>query len=92
MTCDLEECVCNSTLSGKLLSSTDKERLLQLWVVCTMGMLKNVYGNNAMLLRRNVWENELLEERVKNYTKSGHQIREWDLGKLGHFAGIFRQF
>jgi beta-1,4-mannosyl-glycoprotein beta-1,4-N-acetylglucosaminyltransferase len=46
-----------------------------------------VYDNNAMLLRRNVWENDLLEAKLKNYTKSGHEIREWDAGKLGHYAG-----
>ena len=32
-------------------------------------MLKDVYGNNAMLLRRNVWNNDLLKEKFKNYTK-----------------------
>ncbi len=41
-------------LVGKLLFTpqTRAERLLQLWVACTMGMLRNVYGTNAMLMRR----------------------------------------
>ena len=47
-------------------------------------MLNDVYGNNAMLLRRNVWNNDLLKEKFKNYTKP---IKEWDIGKLGHYAG-----
>lgn len=39
-------------------------------------MLRKVYSNNAMLMRRNVWENELLKERVYNYTvREGHVIR-----------------
>ena len=28
-----------------------------------------VYGNNAMLLRRNVWSHSLLSGRLKNYTR-----------------------
>ena len=56
-------------LIGKLIASKPKERLLQLWVACTLGMLKEVYSNNAMLLRRNVWDNDLLVDKLKNYTK-----------------------
>lgn len=53
-----------------------------------MGMLAKVYNNNAMLMRRNVWENDMLKERVHNYTKvEGHTIREWEAGSLGHYAG-----
>ena len=78
----------NIPLIGRIINSASKERLLQLWVVCTMGMLSQVYDNNSMLLRRNVWENELLEAKSANYTKkSGHKIREWDIGRLGHYAG-----
>jgi beta-1,4-mannosyl-glycoprotein beta-1,4-N-acetylglucosaminyltransferase len=40
-----------------------QERLLTLYVACTMGMLRKVYGNNAMLLRRNVWSDSLLADR-----------------------------
>ena len=65
-----------------------KERLLQLWVVCTVGMLRDVYHNNAMLMRRNVWKDKLLSEGVNAYrAKTGRPLREWDVGKLGHFAG-----
>jgi len=58
-------------LVGSLITKnkTPKERLLQLWVVCTLGMLHKVYGDNGMLLRRNVWKDDLLKERVKNYTE-----------------------
>lgn len=74
-------------LLGNLLS-TKSERLLQLYVMCTMGMLKKVYSNNGMLLRRNVWKNELLEKKVHNYTKlEGHVIKEWEIGAIGHYAG-----
>ena len=69
-------------LLGKLMQP--KERLLQLWVVCTLGMLSTVYSNNSMLLRRNVWENDLLKKNVKNYT---NPIKEWEIGTLGHYAG-----
>lgn len=72
---------------GKLFHKT-KERLLQLWVVCTLGMLDQVYSNNSMLLRRNVWDNDLLKDRVDNYTGAGHVIHEWDIGTLGHYAGF----
>ena len=50
-------------------------------------MLKTVYSDNGMLLRRNVWESDLLKDKLKNYTQSGHTIKEWEIGKLGHFAG-----
>lgn len=74
-------------LLGKLLPNPG-ERLLQLYVACTMGMLKKVYGNNAMLLRRNVWDDVILKPRVQNYTKlEGHKIKAWEAGTLGHYAG-----
>lgn len=37
-------------LVGSLFHRTT-ERLLQLWVVCSLGMLDEVYSNNSMLLR-----------------------------------------
>jgi hypothetical protein len=37
-------------LLGSLFHKTT-ERLLQLWVVCTLAMLDQVYSNNSMLLR-----------------------------------------
>lgn len=76
-------------LLGPILGQTS-ERLLQLYVMSTIGMLREVYGNNGMLLRRNVWKDPLLRDKVKNYTRSGlvpHRIREWDIGTLGHYAG-----
>ena len=83
----------NIPLIGKLIKAKPKERLLQLWVACTLGMLRDVYSNNAMLLRRNVWENELLADKLKNFTSKiiqnsgGTPVRQWDVGKLGHYAG-----
>lgn len=39
-------------------------------------MLRKVYSTNAMLMRRNVWSDDLLKSRVHNYTKvEGHTIR-----------------
>ena len=37
--------------------------------------------------RRNVWDNDLLKERVDNYTSEGHVIKQWDIGTLNHYAG-----
>ncbi len=71
---------------GKLLASEPTERLLQLWVACTIGMLRDVYGNNGMLMRRNVWSDDLLKKRVEKYGRS--KIREWDFGKLDYYAGF----
>ena len=72
---------------GKLLSRP-KERLLQLWVMCTVGMLRDVYLNNAMLMRRNVWKDDLLLKNVQKYTaKTGRPIKGWNVGRLDHFAG-----
>ena len=77
-------------LIGKLMKSAPKERLLQLWVACSLGMLREVYSNNAMLLRRNVWDNELLSDKLKNYTsKSSFRVKEWDVGKLVLFISDF---
>ena len=64
------------------------ERLLQLWVTCTLGMLRDVYHNNAMLMRRNVWKEKLLGKEVATYqNKTGARIRPWEVGKLDHFGG-----
>lgn len=64
------------------------ERLLVLAVICTLGMLKEVFHDNAMLLRRNVYEDPILSERLSNYVRSGHGVREWTAGSLGHYAGF----
>ena len=34
-----------------------------------MYLVLAVYGNNAMLLRRNVWSHSLLKDRLENYTR-----------------------
>ncbi len=66
-----------------------RERLLTLYVACTVGMLRRVYANNAMLLRRNVWSDSLLADRVARYkAATGARIREWDIGTIGHYAGF----
>ena len=54
-------------LIGGLFGGKPKEKLLQLWVVSTIGMLADVYVGNGMLLRRNVWKNKILEERKNKY-------------------------
>ena len=54
-------------LLGSLFSHGPKEKLLQLWVASTIGMLRDVYVGNGMLLRRNVWNNKILEERKNKY-------------------------
>ena len=60
----------------QVLAGDPKERLLQLYTACTVGMLRKVYSTNAMLMRRNVWSDDLLKSRVHNYTKvEGHTIR-----------------
>ncbi|XP_023341090.1 beta-1,4-mannosyl-glycoprotein 4-beta-N-acetylglucosaminyltransferase [Eurytemora carolleeae] len=74
-------------LIGKLFSRKKQERLLTLYTVCTLGMLSTVYGDNAMLLRRNVWNNTLLHDRLNNYTANHPKIQEWTLGNIGHYAG-----
>ena len=39
------------SLMDMFLKRERQERLLQLYVACTVGMLRVVYGHNAMLLR-----------------------------------------
>jgi len=34
-----------------------------------------------------VWDNDLLLDRVTNYTSEGHVIKQWDIGTLDHYAG-----
>ena len=46
-----------------------------------------MYGNNAMLLRRNEWEHALLAGRLANYTFSRPRPRGWQLGNSPHYAG-----
>ena len=50
---------------SKLLSRGPTERLLTLYVACTVRMLRDVYGNNAMSLRRNVMKHKLLREKLQ---------------------------
>ncbi len=65
-----------NALFFQVLAGEPKERLLQLYTACTVGMLRKVYSTNAMLMRRNVWSDDLLKSRVHNYTKvEGHTIR-----------------
>ena len=59
-------------LIGSLFNKGPKEKLLQLWVASTIGMLRDVYVGNGMLLRRNVWSNKILEERKANYSLKGN--------------------
>ena len=54
-------------LLGSLFKKEPQEKLLQLWVASTIGMLRDVYVGNGMLLRRNVWNNKILEERKNKY-------------------------
>ena len=58
-------------LLGSLFKKEPTEKLLQLWVASTIGMLRDVYVGNGMLLRRNVWQNKILEERKKKYILKG---------------------
>ena len=58
-------------LLGSLFKKEPTEKLLQLWVASTIGMLRDVYVGNGMLLRRNVWSNKALEERKKKYKLKG---------------------
>jgi len=69
------------------LDNKNKERLLTFTAACTVGMLKHVYGNNAMLLRRNVKDHNLLADRVAIY-KQNHTLKDWTLGTIGHYAGF----
>ncbi|TRY71144.1 hypothetical protein TCAL_09420, partial [Tigriopus californicus] len=64
------------------------ERLLVLTVICTLGMMKEVFKDNAMLLRRNVYEEPELAARQKKYAQSSHGVREWTAGTVGHYAGF----
>merc|ERR1719348_619795 len=74
-------------LIGRFLNHQKKEKLLTLYVACTVGMLQTVYGNNAMLLRRNVWSHSLLKDRLANYTSNHSKPVEWTLGNIPNYAG-----
>eukprot|EP00096_Caligus_rogercresseyi_P011072 TRINITY_DN4245_c0_g1_i1.p1 TRINITY_DN4245_c0_g1~~TRINITY_DN4245_c0_g1_i1.p1 ORF type:complete len:387 (+),score=60.14 TRINITY_DN4245_c0_g1_i1:421-1581(+) len=66
--------------------NTQSEKLLQLYNVCTLGMMEKVYGNNAMLLRKNAYKHKKLKKAFKVYAAS-HDVRVWNIGTLGHYAG-----
>jgi hypothetical protein len=38
--------------------------------VDVLKMFFTVYGNNAMLLRKNLWKHDLLKENLANYTRN----------------------
>ena len=70
------------------LKTNREEKLLTLYAACTVGLLSRVYGNNAMLLRRNVWSHSLLKQRLANYTRLHDKPREWTMGDSPHYAGF----
>lgn len=72
---------------SKIFKPEKKEKLLTLYVVCTVGMLREVYGNNAMALRKNVFAHEKIKNRLYNYTRHQPMPQEWTLGGIGDYAG-----
>ncbi|CAB4063400.1 MGAT3 [Lepeophtheirus salmonis] len=69
-----------------LLYDSKTEKLLQLYNACTIGMLRKVYGNNAMLLRKNAYKHKKLKKEFRVYVAS-HDVKVWNIGTLGHYAG-----
>ncbi|XP_063882141.1 beta-1,4-mannosyl-glycoprotein 4-beta-N-acetylglucosaminyltransferase-like isoform X3 [Scylla paramamosain] len=57
--------------------------------VATLGMLKKVLFNNVFFIRTNVfWRYYEVFKRLKKYRdEQGHLVKEWVIGKAGHYAG-----
>ena len=55
-------------------------------VACTVAMLRDVYGNNAISLRRS-WNEKVHRGRLDNFTLTHSRPQEWTLGDAPHYAG-----
>ena len=68
-----------------------REEVLQLWVLCTLGMLRDVYHNNAMLLRRtsDFWNEMKFSHELAAYRRKKKGVAKipCNVGKLGHYGG-----
>jgi len=72
---------------AKILNKKASEKLLTLYVACTVGMLRDVYGNNAWSLRKNLWSHKTFKDRLLKYNQTHAKPQEWTLGDLGHYGG-----
>ena len=75
-------------LLGSFFSKGPKERLLQLWVASTIGMLRDVYVGNGMLLRRNVWDNKILKNKTDSYRNKSKSSSTFAVNLLSKLSNI----
>lgn len=64
------------------------EDVTRIVAISTMRMIREVYDNKVMSLRRNYLTTEPLLSRVKAYTLNGHPVMEWNIGRVGAYAGF----
>ncbi|XP_045116874.1 beta-1,4-mannosyl-glycoprotein 4-beta-N-acetylglucosaminyltransferase-like isoform X2 [Portunus trituberculatus] len=69
--------------------SENEERPSIVGSVVTLGMLKKVLFSNVFFIRTNIfWRNYEVFKRLKKYRdEQGHLVKEWVIGKAGHYAG-----
>ncbi|XP_068246446.1 uncharacterized protein [Palaemon carinicauda] len=65
-----------------------KEKLLVVYSVATIGMLKKVLLNNVFYIRKErAWEHPQLEDNLNRYREEGHLVKNWIVGSVDHYAG-----
>lgn len=63
------------------------EDVTRIVAISTIGMIRQVYDDKVMSLRRNYLTAAPFFSRVAAYVKSGHSVMEWNLGRVGAYAG-----
>jgi beta-1,4-mannosyl-glycoprotein beta-1,4-N-acetylglucosaminyltransferase len=64
------------------------EDVTRIVAISTMRMIRQVYDGKVMSIRRNYLTTEPLLSRVETYKKSGHPVKEWNIGEVGAYAGF----
>lgn len=64
------------------------EDVTRIAALSTIRMVREVYDGKVMSIRRNYLTSEPLMSRVQAYIKSGHPVMEWNIGRIGAYAGF----
>lgn len=68
--------------------SSTAEDVTRIVALATLGMVRDVYDDKVMSVRRNYLSIEPGLSRVEAYIKSGHSVMEWNIGQVGSYAGF----
>ena len=65
----------------------DHEEVTKIVAVSTIEMIDKVYDGCVMKMRRNYLNRDAERTKVIEYKKKGHLVGEWNIGRIGAYAG-----